>query len=218
MKLFPNIRSRRQQRSLLAFTLVEMLMSVWIYLFVLVGVMVAIQLFGLRVYSLAATKLTATTGGRQALNQIRDDIREGKLIQVGTLTTPGNPSSFSAYSGTNLAQGIALQIYFTTNQTAPYTIYYLDTSTPTNNLMEYAVTSAGTNSALLAGYITNAIVFDAEDFQNNVLSNSLKNNQIYGVTLQFSQWEYPIAFVGGLGLNAYDYYQLRTKVCRRALD
>ena len=34
--------------------------------------------------------------------------------------------------------------------------------------------------------------------------------------MQFSQWEYPIAFVGGVGLNAYDYYQLRTRVFRRA--
>jgi hypothetical protein len=36
------------------------------------------------------------------------------------------------------------------------------------------------------------------------------------VTLQFSQWEYPIALVGGSGFNAYDYYQLRTRVFRRA--
>ena len=193
-------------------------MTVGIYLFIFVGVMVAIQIFGLRVYTLAATKLTATTGGREAMNHIRDDIREAKTLTVGNLLTAGNPTTYSPYGGTNLAQGNALLIYPTTNS-IPFTIYYLDTTTPpTNNLVEYVVTSAGTNSTILASYITNSIIFDAEDFMNNVLTNDAKNNQVYGVTMQFSQWEYPIATVGGVGLNAYDFYQLRTKVCRRALD
>jgi hypothetical protein len=47
----------------------------------------------------------------------------------------------------------------------------------------------------------------------------LQNNQVFTVKLQFYQWEYPIAVIStNGGLNAYDYYQLRTKVCRRALD
>ncbi len=37
----------------------------------------------------------------------------------------------------------------------------------------------------LVGYITNTIVFDAEDFQNNVVTNNPKNNQIYRMVLQF---------------------------------
>jgi len=44
----------------------------------------------------------------------------------------------------------------------------------------------------------------------------LDNRLLIEVTMQFSQWEYPIAFVGTNGLNAYDYYQLRTRVFRRA--
>ena len=47
-------------------------------------------------------------------------------------------------------------------------------------------------------------------------TNNVYNNQIYSVKLQFYQWEYPIAVVGGIGLNSYDYYQLHTRVCRRA--
>jgi hypothetical protein len=195
-----------------------MMLSVWIYLIIFVGVMVSIQLFALRVYTIAATKLTATAGGRKVLNQIRDDIREGKTLQVGTLTTAGDPTTFAAVSGTNGAKGLALQIFPTTNA-LPFTVYFLDTSSGTNYLKQY-VKSASSNitTAILAGYITNMIVFAAEDFQGNVVSNELKNNQIYSVTLQFYEWEYPIAFVGGVGLNAYDFYQLRTRVCRRALD
>ena len=118
-----------------------------------------------------------------------------------------------------MAQGNALQIYQTTNVGLPYSIYYLDTSTSTNYLMLETFTSTGTNLTTLASYITNQIVFDAEDYLGNTMSNSLKNNQVYHVTLQFYQWEYPIAFIGtNTGLNEYDYYQLRTKVSRRALD
>jgi hypothetical protein len=218
MKLFPNIKLLRR-RNISAFTLVEMMMSVWIYLILFVGVMVAIQLFALRVYTLAATKLTATAGGRAALNQIRDDIREAKTLQVGTLLTAGDATTFQAVSGTNGAKGLALQIFPTTN-TLPYMVYFLDISGATNYLKQY-IKSANSNATTgtLAGYITNTIIFDAEDFQGNIVSNNLKNNQVYSLTLQFYQWEYPIAVIGtNSGLNAYNYYQLRTKVCRRALD
>jgi len=105
-------------------------------------------------------------------------------------------------------------------------IYYLDTNTTpgTNVLMQYSLTLAysnnipiGTNitTATLASYITNLIVFDAEDYTNHILTNS-QNNQCFKITLQFSQWEYPVAIIGGQALNAYDYYQLRTKISIRA--
>src|ERR1700722_3203460 len=96
MKLFPNMQTRSHRTSTSAFTLVEMMMSVGIFLFLFIGVMVAIQIFGLRVYTLAATKLSATTGAREALNQIRDDIREAKTLQVGNLQAVGSPYSFLA--------------------------------------------------------------------------------------------------------------------------
>jgi len=217
MKLFPNIQNRTRRTNISAFTMVEMMMTVGIFLFIFTGVMVAIQVFGLRVYTLAATKLSATNGARNTLDQIRDAIREAKTLQVGNVPVGGTPTSFNAISGTNAAMGNALQIFPTTNAT-PYSIYYLDQSSSTNYLREYISTSTATNIKTLAGYITNTIIFDAEDFQGNIVSNNPKNNQVYGLTLQFYQWEYPIAYVGGIGLNAYDHYQLRTKVCRRALD
>src|SRR5271155_2809045 len=132
MKLFPNIQSRTRRKHISAFTLIEMMISVGIYLVIFIGVMVAIQIFALRIYTLAATKLTATGDARKALNHIRDDIRQAKMLQGGNLQTAGNPpgSSFQAISGGNAAQGGALQIFSTTNQGAPYTIYYLDTSVP----------------------------------------------------------------------------------------
>src|SRR5580692_3800810 len=219
MKLFPNIQSRSRRTGISAFTLVEMMISTGIYLVIFIGTMVAIQVFALRIYTIAATKLTATADARKALNQIRDDIRQAKTLQVGNLTNAGIATSFGAVGANSVAQGGALQIFQTTNS-VPYTIYYLDTSGPANYLRSYMVSASSVvTSNTLVGYITNTIVFDAEDFQNNIVTNSLKNNQLYRMTLQFSQWEYPIAFVGtNQGLNEYNYYQLRTKVCRRAID
>ena len=221
MKLFSNIRFQPTRRHLSAFTLAEMMIASAIYLVVLVGVIVAIQIFAMRVYTLAATKLTATQGGRKALNQIRDDIREAKTLQVGSCTNNFG-YSFKAVAGTNGAVGNALQVFFTTNVGVPYTTYYLQTNIAngqsSNNLMAYKVTSASSNLSVLTTYITNSIIFTAEDCYGNTVSNYLKNNQVFTVNFQYYQWEYPIAVIGGVGLNAYDYYQLRTKVCRRALD
>jgi Tfp pilus assembly protein PilW len=219
MKLFSNIQPRSPRKNISAFTLVETMISLGVYLVVFIGVMVAIQVFALRIYTLAATKLSATEYGRKALDQIRDDIRQGTMLQVGNVPASGNPTLFAAITNNSAAQGNALQIYSTTNQGVPYSIYYLDQSIPgTNYLKQY--TKSASNVAktnILVGYITNTIVFDAEDFQGNIVTNNPKNNQVYHMTLQFYQWEYPIGFIGGKGFNAYDFYQLRTKVCRRAI-
>ena len=86
MKLISNIPSGRHQSAQSAqsaFTLVEMVVAAGIYLVIFVGLLVGVQIFALRVYALASTKLTATQASRKALNQIRDDIRSGKGVQVG---------------------------------------------------------------------------------------------------------------------------------------
>jgi Tfp pilus assembly protein PilW len=220
MRILCHLQSRGRRRRN-AFTLVEMMVSSSIYLFIFVGVIVAIQIFALRVYTLAATKLTATQGSRKALNQVRDDIRQGKGLLVGNSDNQGH---FTAVAGTNGAVGNALQIFSTTNFSGPpYTLYFLQTNTvsgvSSNNLMCITMTSAASNAVNLTTYITNLDVFAAQDCWGNVISNFLQNNQVFTIKLQFYQWEYPVAVISSNGgLNAYDYYQLRTKVCRRALD
>jgi hypothetical protein len=69
----------------------------------------------------------------------------------------------------------------------------------------------------LADFITNQIVFTAQDYENNVLTNNV-NNRVFQVQLFFSQWEFPIAFIGTNGFNAYDYYRLQTRITRRLFD
>lgn len=227
MKLSPPIPARSHPLRRAAFTLVEMMVAAIIYLILFIGALVAIQIFALRVYTLAATKLTATQTTRQALNQIRDDIRQGKGVLVGNADNSGN---FTAYSGNSLAVGNALQVFSTTNFTsAPYSIYYLQTNSPggvsSNNLLWMFVTTNSSITSKLATYITNLDVFAAESWDNwptnaaTPITNSVVNNQVYSVKLQFYQWEFPIAVISSNNAaNAYDYYQLRTRVCRRALD
>jgi prepilin-type N-terminal cleavage/methylation domain-containing protein len=217
MKLFNAIQNGLHRRNARGVTLPEMMITVVVFLYIFTGVWLAVQLFGLRVYTLAATKLSATADGRKALNMVRDQIRAGKIINVGNCSNAIG-SSFQLITN-GLQQGNALQIYPTTN-TAGYTIFYLDTSTTTNRLLQFNVTNnVTTYTNTLAKYITNVIVFNLEDWQTNIpLSEAtLDNRLLVRMTMQFSQWEYPIAKIGpSNSWNAYDYYQLRTRVFRRA--
>jgi type II secretory pathway pseudopilin PulG len=219
MKKLKKNQNEKSFRRVSGFTMVEMMMVVGIFLSIFVAVMVGVQIFGLRIYTMAATKLVATQGARNALNQMRDTIRAAKTVYVGNCASIGTNSFTSIFAdGTNLLQGNALILYPTTNS-AGYTVYYLDETTSTNDLVQFNVTNGHviyTNQ--LANFITNQIVFGAENYLGTVVSNytSLDNREVIKVTLQFSQWEYPIAFVGTNSFNAFDYYQLRTRILRRA--
>ena len=218
MKTFKTINDRSRRAS--AYTLVELVTTVGIFMFIFVGVMVSVQLFGLRIYTLEATKLVATAGARAALNGMRDQIREAKTVFVGNCSSVG-ASSFALIGITNAPQAGNALILYPTTATNAYTVFYLDTSTATNNLMEFTVTNgAVTWTNELSSYITNNIIFQAQTwgFPGTTTTNytSLDNREVILITLQFSQWEYPIAYIGGNQFNAFDYYQLRTKVLRRA--
>jgi hypothetical protein len=210
MKLPPDIHIKKPARgtSVAGFTLGEMMIAVAVFSLV-IAAMVAVQIFGLRVYTLAATKLTATQGGRETMNVIRDQIRSASQVYVGTYTN----STFTRIANGLSQIGNALQISWITNGivTNQCVVYYQDGST---NLL-YSVSN--NVPTVLASYITNNLCFQAVDYTGtNVLTNYL-NNPVIAVTLQFYQWEYPVGFVGGSsnGVNAYDYYILRTQVTRR---
>ena len=198
----PSLKSRRMNAT--GFTLVEMVVAMAVFTFI-VGGMLAVQIFGLRVYTLASTKLYATTAARQTLNDIRDQIRQSQQVYVGTFSN----GTFTQASGAQI--GNALQIFTTTNAASTnFLVYYQDPST--NEILWYANTPG--NPKVVASYMTNYNCFQAEDYAGNVLSNYI-NNPVIRVTMNFYQWEYPIGFIGTNGVNAYDYYYLRTRIARR---
>lgn len=206
MRYLPGIKLPRNHTA--GFTLVEVMVAMAIFAFI-IGGMVAVQIFGLRVYTLAATKLIATTNGRQTLNAMRDQIRSAQRVYVGTFTN----SSFTQASGFQI--GNALQMFTSTNLASTnFVIFYQDPST--NEIFSYTNTPA--NKGVLTRFETNYYCFQAEDYQGNILTN-YQNSPVICVTMSFSQWEYPIGLVvaGGTtnAANAYDYYYLRTRIARR---
>ncbi|HEV2327468.1 MAG TPA: type II secretion system protein [Verrucomicrobiae bacterium] len=192
------------------FSLLEMVLVAGIFA-ILVTWMVSSQLYGMRVYTIAETKLVATAGARQVISSLRDQIREANSVYVGNCS-----SSWKTYADvTNgLMQGNALEIYPTAS-TNPFLICYLDSTTGTNRLMLYNSGLGMTND--LCDYITNQLVFDAEDAYGNILTSNV-DNRVIGITMQLSQWEYPIARMGNTNFNYYNFYQLRTRATRRAIN
>jgi hypothetical protein len=217
MKFSPDIfRGRRA-----GFTIVEMLIAMTAFIF-LIAAVVSIQLFAVRIFQLAATKLTATEDGRKTVNFIREQVREAKLIYVGTYSsTNAGTGIFSVVGNTNQV-GSALFVS-PTNTAAFGTIFFQNPAT--TNLCSVSITNAtldatgatltGTvgNLATDALFVTNNNnVFQAERYDGTVLTDN-SDNRIIHVTLQFSQLEYPVA---GIGAGAmYDYYQLHTRATRR---
>jgi prepilin-type N-terminal cleavage/methylation domain-containing protein len=197
--------SARGTKRLGAFTLAEMVVVMAVFS-LLSLCLISSHMFGLRLYQISQTKLAATADGRKALNQVRDRIREGKIVQVGT----GSATYFTNVVD-NLPQiGNAIQIYPTTNLNV-FTRIYLDSSD--SNLK--MVTGNGQQPEIVARFITNNLVFRAEDFRGTVLTND-DNNRVIRMTLEFYQWEYPVATIGQGGM--YDYYRLQTRITRRLIE
>jgi hypothetical protein len=214
-----------------AFTVVEMVTVAAILALVIVW-LVELQIFALRMYTLAATKTTATQTGRQALNKMRDAIRSANATDVGTYN-PTNGAGFIQASNNTPQTGNALLLtYLDIDGNLTITnLFYLDTTKPVSTDQPYdfplcSLISNGSNSVtpnvsvttnMLANYVTNYYVFSAEDYQGNFITNSTAylNNGVIHITLQFDQWEYPIGFIGSNAINAYDFYRLTSRVTRR---
>lgn len=194
-----------------AFTLVEVMMAVAITSLMLLA-MICSQIYGLRVAALATNRISTVSDGRQTMDQIRDAVRSGQTIYIGSCS-PTNPASFIL--ATNAQQGAAMQVFSTTNSSGPpYIIYYLDNSNAgTNYIKSYTVSSNGTAvTQTLAAYVTNTVIFYAEDYLGNVLTNNV-NNRVIDVLFQFNQY----GFAAGSG-SFNSSYQLQTRTTQRTLN
>jgi prepilin-type N-terminal cleavage/methylation domain-containing protein len=210
------------------FTLPEVVIALTIFSLVTLST-IAVQIYAMRVYTLAATKLTATEQARAAVNNLRDKVRGCRTVYVGNYTlATGNPViDFKPMTNGDLQQGNALMIYPTLS-TNTFTLAFLQPGNGTNFTTSVLgntnslIVMTYTNGSLqrqydVADYITNQIIFFAENFQGSVLSTN-QNNYIIQMTMNFSQWEYPVAFIGTNSFNAYDYYRLQTRMTRRDID
>jgi len=201
MKFCAKKFSRRHVRFQSGFTLAEMLVSSTIFLVIIVSAMISVQLYGMRVYVLATTKINATTSGRESINDIRDRIRSASQVYVGIYTN----FTFTTNTIGQPQKGNAIQIYATTNTTPATAIVFYQDPTGTNITMR-----SNTTYTVEANFVTNYYCFQAQDYQGNILTNYV-NNAVIDVTLMFNQYAFPVAYGG----TVYDYYRLHTRVALR---
>jgi Tfp pilus assembly protein PilW len=214
MKLTLNLPRAR----VAGFTLVEIYVTLLLFSFLVIAI-VTIQFFAAHVYTLAATKLTATAAGRKVMNDIRDQVRSGGVVHVGIYDPVG--ITFTNIPIGSPQIGNALVIYTNNpnnqNTTNLGIIYYMNQQA--SNVCSVVISNGTVLTATLASaivvYITNYYVFDAEDCSNNILT-TYQNNRLIHAKFQFCQWEYPLAGVGGGAM--YDYYQLQTRVAPRIIN
>lgn len=221
----------------------EMVMSTVIIMMTVIA-LVSTEIYGTRVYTLAATQLSATDGARDTLEQLRSIIQSANgIIEVGNYVwADGSPTNFQVLTNGQQQIGNALRIqptpYSTFSLTNSYTLIFLQpgnggTSFNTQGTNDQNQNLINTNflyletfdtnynpiyTNTLASYVTNQQVFTATDYTGtNIMTNNV-NNRVIQVTLMFSQWEYPIAVIGSNDINAYDYYRLQTRVSQRAIN
>lgn len=186
-------------------TLPELMVTSAIFSMAMAGFL-ALHIFALRYDQTVKLKVSACNDARNALNRIAGDIRSSGRIRLGSF----DGSKFTEASFGQRQQGNAIEVYPIKSVTNNFVRYYCDTG---DDLVKRQ-TSSG-SEIVLARAVTNDVVFTAEDWGGQVLSNSF-NNRVIGVTLQFYQDHDPGTNRAGGFL--YDYYQVHTRVTRRALE
>ena len=189
-----------------AFTIPELMTGMSIFLMVSGGVLVG-HLFGMRLLEVNGPKSGTDQKSNQALRVLVADIRSAKLLLIGN----GTLASFNSVNRDTTQAGNAIQVYPSTD-TNVFIRYFW-------NAGDLKRTLSGGPETSVAHSISNSLVFTAEDYVGNVLTN-FQNNSLVGVNLQFNEAQYATNYPNmAIGQGHYsDPYQLRTRVMRRALD
>jgi prepilin-type N-terminal cleavage/methylation domain-containing protein len=199
MKLNSAISNRRRGEQ--GMTLPEVMVTSVIFGLALAGFM-SMHIFSLRYDMNVKVKLQASNDARNTLGKVAEDIRMAGRVRIGT----GNGTNFVEIPFGKRQEGNALEIQPDKETTNTFIRYFCDTD---DDLLK-RYTSDGTE-VIMARSVTNQLVFTSEDSFGQVLSNNF-NNRVIGMNLQFVRNQ-----SGGKGFN-YDYYQVHTKVTRRALE
>lgn len=202
MKLTRPVLNRRREQ---AMTLTEVMVTSTIFGLAMAGFL-AMHIFALRYDQTVKLKLQACNDARNVLSRVATDIRSAGRVRVGN----GDAAQFTEIVLGQRQEGNAIEIYTNKSDSTSYVRYFCD---PDDELLKRCVSGAA--EVILARSVTNALVFTAEDDQGQVLVNNF-NNRVIGVTLKFYQ-DYAKNGSARRGF-LYDYYQIRTKVTRRALE
>ncbi len=196
---FPGSRRNASTTPDGGFTLTEVLIASTVFLLLVSGVVFA-NLFGLSMFRITETRLNASSGARKTIARMANEIRTCKTTWVGNVTN----GVFAARLDGETQQGSGLLIYPTTNA-ANYIVYFVNPSDQTFR----RTTSTPGNAIVVAGTITNTVVFRAQDYLGRVLTNN-QNNRVIHLDLEFHQPKRHLQIAG--------HYKLETSVTRRALE
>jgi hypothetical protein len=177
-----------------------------ILMIVMAGVLYG-HITGLKLYGLTKAKLGASDMARNAINGLISEIRSAKSVDVGN----GDIATFAQCAEGLPQRGNAVLIYPTTD-TNTWIKYYLDLTS--KKLLR--TTNGATVREIVAEFITNQVVFAAEDYTGTAITAN-QNNRVISLSLQFYQVQYPVTPIGSPGAY-FDSYQLRTKITRRTLE
>ncbi len=205
MRLPQKYPSSPERSQLLAFTLVEAMISMSLMTVVLGGVVYS-HIMGMKLMQITQAKLGANDSARKAFGKLQDEIRAAKTIAVGA----GSSNSFIAAINGGALQGRAIQIYPGTNQNSWIRYYYL-----TNTSELRRVTSSSSTPQLIASYVANAVLFSKADYLGNTLTTDTGNSTI-NVRLEFYQLSYPPTKIGTN--NVFESYTMQTCITRRTLE
>ena len=200
MRFQPQSRSRHAR----AFTLIEVLITMVTTVFIMGGALAA-YIYGLKMMQFTQPKLSASDGARKAVGQLTEDIRSAFDVKIGNRSG----STFTLLAPFTPQAGNALRIYPSTN-TSQFIFYFWDAN---DNTLKRTTNNA-TYTSIMAEAVSNSMVFTAEDFRGNILTNDV-NIRVFSVTLQFYQLQYPKVAVGPG--SYYDWYKVQTKVTKRTM-
>jgi hypothetical protein len=186
-----------------AWTLVEMLMSLWIFSIILIGMLVYGQMFAWRTNQLVQSKLGASETMRRDFNTLTADIRSARQWYVGA----GTASSFTACGNDATQQGNAVQIY-PSSDTNCYIRYFFDNSAYTLSRMTAGASAATVIARNLTNLTAGSMLFTAQD-QLGVTKTDLQMKYVISTTLEFSQYQYPVTPVGSN--RFFNYYRIQLK-------
>jgi hypothetical protein len=213
----PRPVSAQRHRRAQAFTLAEMMVSVSIFVFMVLGITYA-MLFGMRYDQLVCSKLGASDLSRMSFDRLTGEIRSAKSWSIGNIVN-NDQSSFTPCGNAVAQVGNAVSL---TNSAGSWVRYWFDT----NNCQLCRVPNGVTAIQIIAQYLTNtgnalmpmSMAFHAEQRTNDNLVTSISSSDIQrdlqykyviATSMEFAQYQYPLTRVGP-GYY-YNYYCLQIK-------
>ena len=191
----PHLRSSWRPASAPAwgFTLPELLISITVFSLLVIGIVFA-NLYGLSMFHITETTLNATDDARKTIGRMTDEIRTCSGAWIGNVKT----GVFAALFDGEIQRGNSLLI---SNNTS-YVMYFVNPSDKTFR----RTTSTPGSATVLVEFITNNVVFSAQDYLGMVLTNN-QNSSVIHLNLEFYQAK--------RALQIAQYYKLETSVTRR---